>query len=50
MKRLNEPSSWAGIGLIANGIADAMSGNYQGAAANIITGLLAVFKAEAGNK
>lgn len=46
MQRLKEASSWAGIGLIANGIADCMSGNYQTGVVNVITGLIAVLRPE----
>lgn len=49
MNRLREPSSWAGLGLIANGIADCLQGNYQTGVVNLITGLVAVFKPEAKN-
>lgn len=45
---LREPSTYAGIGLIFNGISDCMSGNYGQGAANIVLGLLAVFKREGG--
>lgn len=48
MQRLKEPSSWAGMGLIANGVADCMSGNYQSGIVNVITGLVAVLRPEGG--
>jgi len=44
--RLKEPSSYAGIGLVFNGISDCLSGNYQTGILNIVLGLAAVFKHE----
>ena len=44
--RLKEPSSYAGIGLVFNGISDCLSGNYQTGILNIVLGLAAVFKRE----
>jgi len=44
--RLKEPSSYAGIALIFNGISDCMTGNYQTGILNIVLGLTAVFKRE----
>ncbi len=50
MNRLKEPSSYAGIALIFNGISDCMTGNYQSGVPSIILGLVAVFKKENGAK
>ena len=44
--RLKEPLSYAGIGLVFNGISDCLSGNYQTGILNIVLGLTAVFKRE----
>ena len=44
--RLKEPSSYAGLGLVFNGISQCLSGDYQTGALNIILGLVAVFKTE----
>lgn len=46
--RLKEPSSYAGLGLVFNGISQCLSGDYQTGALNIILGLVAVFKTEGG--
>ena len=46
--RLKEPSSYAGLGLVFNGISQVLSGDYQTGALNIILGLVAVFKTEGG--
>lgn len=46
---LKEPSTYAGIGLVFNGVADCMAGNYAAGATNIVLGLLAVFKREVGS-
>lgn len=46
MNRLKEPSSFAGLALIFNGISDCMVGNYQSGVPNIVLGLVAVFKKE----
>lgn len=43
---LREPSTYAGLGLIFNGIADCMAGSYSTGIPNIALGLLAVFKRE----
>ena len=50
MNRLKEPSSYAGIALIFNGISDCMTGNYQSGVPSIILGLVAVLKKENGAK
>ena len=50
MNRLKEPSSYAGIALIFNGISDCMTGNYQSGLPSIILGLVAVLKKENGAK
>jgi len=50
MNRLKEPSSYAGIALIFNGISDCMTGNYQSGVPSIILGLVAVLKKETGAK
>lgn len=47
--RLKEPSSYAGIGLVFNGISECLSGNYQSGILNIVLGLAAVFKRENTN-
>lgn len=44
--RLKEPSSWGGIGLVATGIASILAKDYSTGAAQIITGLVAIFKTE----
>lgn len=41
-----EHSSWAGLGLIANGIAYLIVKDYQNAAINIIGGIAAIVKRE----
>jgi hypothetical protein len=46
MNRLKEPSSYAGIAMVFNGISDCMTGNYQSGLPSIILGLVAVFKKE----
>jgi len=46
MNRLKEPSSYAGLALIFNGISDCMTGNYQSGVPSIILGLVAVVKKE----
>ena len=48
MNRLKEPSSYAGLALIFNGISDCMTGNYQSGVPSIILGLVAVLKKENG--
>ena len=50
MNRLKEPSSYAGLALIFNGISDCMTGNYQSGVPSIILGLVAVLKKENGAK
>jgi len=50
MNRLKEPSSFAGLALIFNGISDCMTGNYQSGVPSIVLGLVAVFKKESGAK
>ncbi len=50
MNRLKEPSSYAGIALIFNGISDCMTGNYQSGVPSIILGIVAVLKKENGAK
>ena len=50
MNRLKEPSSYAGLALIFNGISDCMTGNYQSGVPGIILGIVAVVKKESGAK
>ena len=50
MNRLKEPSSFAGLALIFNGISDCMTGNYQSGIPSIILGIVAVVKKESGAK
>jgi hypothetical protein len=50
MNRLKEPSSYAGLALIFNGISDCMTGNYQSGIPSIILGIVAVVKKESGAK
>ena len=50
MNRLIEPSSFAGLALIFNGISDCMTGNYQSGIPSIILGIVAVVKKESGAK
>lgn len=45
----SEHSTWAGIALIANGIADCISGNYQTGIANVLFGIVSIAKREGGN-
>lgn len=46
---LKEPSTFAGLGLVFNGVADCMSGNYSTGVPNIVLGLVAIFKREVGS-
>lgn len=46
---LKEPSTFAGLGLVFNGIADCMGGNYGTGVPNIVLGLVAIFKREVGS-
>lgn len=48
--RLSEPSSWAGIGLIASGIGSILARDYAVGVPQILTGLAALFKRERPNK
>jgi hypothetical protein len=50
MNRLKEPSSYAGLALIFNGISDCMTGNYQSGLPSIILGIVAFVKKENGVK
>ena len=50
MNRLKEPSSFAGLALIFNGISDCMMGNYSSGVPSIVLGLMAVWKKENGAK
>jgi len=49
LKRLKEPSSIGGIGLIFTGIASVMTKDYATGMAQIVTGVTAVFLKEKGN-
>lgn len=44
--RLNEPSSWAGLGLIATGIASLLSHDYATGIPQLLTGLAALLQRE----
>lgn len=46
---LKEPSTFAGLGLVFNGIADCMGGNYSTGVPNLVLGLVAIFKREVGS-
>jgi hypothetical protein len=48
--RFKEPSSFAGLALIFNGISDCMTGNYQSGVPSIILGIVAFVKKENGAK
>lgn len=43
---LHEPSTWAGIGLLATGIASCLAHDYGAGIPQILTGLAAIFKRE----
>ena len=45
-KRLQEPSSHAGLGLVGLGTTEIANGNWQGGIAPILFGLLAFWKGE----
>lgn len=50
MKSLfNEPSTWAGIGLVATGISNILAKDYNTGIPQLMAGLVAVFKREAKN-
>jgi hypothetical protein len=44
--RLSEPSSWAGIGLIATGIGSLLAHDYATGIPQLLTGLAALFQRE----
>jgi len=48
--RLSEPSSWAGIGLIATGIGSILARDYGTGVPQLLTGLAALFQRERPNK
>lgn len=48
--RMTEPSSWAGIGLIASGIGSILARDYAVGVPQILTGLAALFQREWPNK
>lgn len=48
--RLKEPSSWAGLGLIATGIASLLSHDYATGIPQLLTGLAALLQREWPNK
>lgn len=48
--RLEEPSSWAGIGLIASGIGSILAHDYGVGVPQLLTGLAALFQREWPNK
>lgn len=48
--RLSEPSSWAGIGLIATGIGSILAHDYGAGIPQLLTGLAALFQREWPNK
>jgi hypothetical protein len=50
LKRLKEPSSIGGIGLIFTGIASVMAKDYATGITQIVTGVAAVFIKEQGSK
>lgn len=52
MQRFTEPSTWAGLGLIAQGVAQLLASKGTDAAgwASLSAGLLAVLKREGGGK
>jgi len=43
---LSEPSTWAGLGLLATGIASCLARDYGAGVPQILTGLAAIFKRE----
>jgi len=48
--RLSEPSSWAGIGLIATGVGSILAHDYGTGIPQLLTGLAALFQRELPNK
>lgn len=48
--RLSEPSSWAGIGLIATGVGSILAHDYGTGIPQLLTGLAALFQREWPNK
>lgn len=52
MERMKEPSTWAGLGLIAQGVAQLLASKGLDVAGwtSLSAGLLAVFKREGGGK
>lgn len=46
---LNEPSTWAGIGLLATGIGNILAKDYNTGIPQVLAGLAAIFKREASN-
>jgi len=50
MSRLSEPSSWAGIGLIATGVGSILAHDYGTGIPQLLTGLAALFQRELPNK
>lgn len=44
-----EHSTYVGLGLVVNGIADCVAGNYQSGILNIIGGLFGILKREGIN-
>ena len=48
--RLSEPSSWAGIGLIATGVGASLAHDYGTGIPQVLTGLAALFQRELPNK
>ena len=47
---LREPSTWAGIGLLATGISSCLAQDYSAGIPQILTGLAAIFKREQTNR
>ena len=50
MSRLSEPSSWAGIGLIATDVGSILAHDYGTGIPQLLTGLAALFQRELPNK